>query len=51
MKIIFFLIAISLILAVGFLFGFFWAVKNDQYKDDTTPGMRILFDDAKPRKN
>lgn len=44
MKIIVFLIVISLIVAGGFLFAFFWAVKSGQYDDDYTPSMRILID-------
>jgi cbb3-type cytochrome oxidase maturation protein len=46
MKIIFFLIATSLLLAVGFLAAFFWAVRGGQYEDEYTPSVRILFDDA-----
>lgn len=42
---IFILIIISLLMAIGFLWAFFWAVKNDQYEDDYTPSVRILFDD------
>jgi len=42
---IFVLIAISLIVAIGFLVAFLWAVKNNQYEDDYTPSVRILFDD------
>lgn len=45
MEIILFLIIISLIVAVGFLFAFFWAVRNGQYEDDYTPSMRLLIDD------
>lgn len=45
MKIIVFLIVVSLIIAGGFLFAFFWAVKDGQYEDDFTPSMRILIDD------
>ena len=45
MKIILFLIMISLIVAGGFLAAFFWAVKDGQYDDDFTPSMRILIDD------
>lgn len=45
MKIILFLIIISLLIAGGFLFAFFWAVKDGQYDDDYTPSMRILIDD------
>ncbi len=45
MKIIFFLIATSLLLAVGFLVAFFWAVRNGQYEDEYTPSVRILLDE------
>ena len=45
MKIILLLIIISLLIAGGFLFAFFWAVKDGQYDDDITPSMRILIDD------
>jgi len=45
MKIILFLIIISLLVAGGFLIAFFWAVKNGQYDDDITPSMRILVED------
>ena len=45
MKIILFLIALSLFLGLGFLAAFFWAVKDGQYEDDVTPSMRILLDD------
>lgn len=45
MKIIFLLILLSLIVALGFLAAFFWAVKSGQYDDDFTPSIRILFDD------
>ena len=42
---IFVLIIISLTVAVGFLITFIWAVKNNQYEDDYTPSVRMLFDD------
>lgn len=45
MKIILILIIISLLIAGGFLFAFFWAVRDGQYDDDFTPSMRILVDD------
>lgn len=45
MNIIFLLIIISLIIAVGFLAAFIWAVKSGQYEDDYTPSIRMLFDD------
>lgn len=50
MYIIVFLIIISLIIAIGFLLAFFWAVKDGQFEDDHTPAIRILFDDNKTKK-
>lgn len=46
MKIIFFLILVSVILAAGFLIVYIWTARNGQFDDDYTPAMRILFDDA-----
>ena len=45
MNIIFFLIATSLLLALGFLAAFIWAVRGGQYEDEYTPSVRILLDD------
>ncbi|MBK8516933.1 MAG: cbb3-type cytochrome oxidase assembly protein CcoS [Saprospiraceae bacterium] len=45
MNVIFYLIIISLVVAAGFLAAFFWAVRDGQYDDEYTPGMRILLDD------
>jgi len=45
MKIILYLIIISITVALGFLIAFFWAVRSGQYDDDTTPSMRILLED------
>lgn len=45
MEVIFLLIALSLIVAVGFLIAFFWAIRSGQYDDEYTPSVRILFDD------
>ncbi len=42
---IFVLIIISLTVAIGFLITFVWAVKNNQYEDDYTPSVRMLFED------
>ncbi len=50
MKIIFLLIAVGLVIALGFLGAFLWAVKSGQYDDDYTPSVRILFDDNKKEK-
>jgi len=50
MSVIVLLILASLAVAAGFLGLFLWAVKDGQYDDDTTPAIRILFDDDKRRK-
>ena len=47
MQIIYFLILVSLAVAVVFLLAFIWAVKNGQYKDDYSPSVRMLYDDGK----
>jgi cbb3-type cytochrome oxidase maturation protein len=47
MHVIIVLIGFSLLVAVGFLIAFLWAVRSGQYDDDVSPGMRILFDDKK----
>ena len=45
MYVMLFLILASLIVALGFLAAFFWAVRSGQYEDDYTPSVRMLFDD------
>lgn len=50
MSIIFLLIILSIVIAVGFLAAFIWAVRSGQYEDDYTPAVRILFDD-KPKRD
>ena len=45
MTVVFLLILISLIVALGFLGAFFWAVKSGQYDDEYTPSVRMLFDE------
>jgi cbb3-type cytochrome oxidase maturation protein len=47
MQIIFLLILVSLLLAIGFLIAFIWFVKSGQLEDDYTPSIRILFDEPK----
>ena len=51
MYIIIFLIIISLLIAVGFLIAFFWAVRTGQYDDDHTPAIRILFEEDHKTKS
>jgi cbb3-type cytochrome oxidase maturation protein len=43
---IFIMIGASLALAIGFLIAFIWSVKNNQYQDDYTPSVRMLFDNT-----
>jgi cbb3-type cytochrome oxidase maturation protein len=51
MKIIFLLIIVSLIVALGFLGAFLWAVRSGQYDDEVGPAMRMLFDEEKPQSD
>ncbi|HKI77559.1 MAG TPA: cbb3-type cytochrome oxidase assembly protein CcoS [Ignavibacteriaceae bacterium] len=44
MSVIVVLIAVSLLVALGFLIAFLWAVKSGQYNDTYTPSVRMLFD-------
>lgn len=46
MSAIFIMIGASLLLAIGFLIAFIWSVKNNQYEDDYTPSVRMLFDNT-----
>ncbi|NCS88393.1 MAG: cytochrome oxidase maturation protein, cbb3-type [Ignavibacteria bacterium CG2_30_36_16] len=47
MSVIVLLICVSLLVAIGFLVAFLWAVRNGQYKDIYTPSIRVLFEDEK----
>jgi cbb3-type cytochrome oxidase maturation protein len=44
-NVIFILIAVSLLVAIGFLISFIWSIRAGQYEDEYTPSVRILFDD------
>jgi len=44
MSVVFILILASLTIAIGFLIAFIWSVKTNQYEDDYTPSVRILFE-------
>ena len=44
MTVLFLLILVSLLLAIGFLLAFIWSVNDGQFDDDYTPSVRILFD-------
>ena len=49
MSVLFILILVSLVVAVGFLLAFIWAVRSGQYDDDYTPSVRMLFDDEEDK--
>ncbi len=51
MSTILFMVAISLILSVTFVFCYLWALSSGQFNDLETPALRILEDDFKIRKN
>jgi len=42
--ILFLLIGFSLLIALGFLGAFIWAVRAGQFDDKYTPSVRMLFD-------
>ena len=46
MSVIIILILASLTVALLFLAGFIWAVRNGQYEDTLTPAMRVLADET-----
>jgi cbb3-type cytochrome oxidase maturation protein len=48
MSIVIILLPLALLLALGFVLGFVWSVKEDQYEEGDTPAIRILVDDSKP---
>jgi cbb3-type cytochrome oxidase maturation protein len=50
MQVIVVLIGFSLLVAVGFLIAFLWAVRSGQYDDDISPGMRMLHEDRMVNK-
>jgi cbb3-type cytochrome oxidase maturation protein len=48
MKIMLFLIFISLLLAAGFLLAYLRAARDGQFDDEFTPAVRMLFDGPLP---
>ena len=45
MSVIYILLAISIIVAIGFFIAFIIAVRKGQYDDSYTPSVRMLFED------
>ena len=50
MIVIFLLIPLSIVIAVGFLAAFIWAVRSGQYEDTCTPAMRLLLEETETQK-
>jgi cbb3-type cytochrome oxidase maturation protein len=50
MGIITLLISISISIALVFLGIFIWSLRSGQFDDTTTPAMRMIFEDRKPRR-
>ncbi len=48
MTIIYFMIGISLLMALGFLVAFIWSIRTGQQDDLYTPSLRMLLDDNQP---
>ena len=46
MEILILLIAVSLVVAMVFLFAFIWSVKSGQFDDVVTPAHRMLDDES-----
>ncbi len=51
MEVIFILIAVSFLMAVGFLIAFLWAVKDKQFDDDYSPSVRMLMESKNEKLN
>ncbi len=48
MSVILVLVSFSILVALVFLFIFFWSVRDGQYDDPYSSSVRILFEDEKP---
>ncbi|MBA2664739.1 MAG: cbb3-type cytochrome oxidase assembly protein CcoS [Bradymonadaceae bacterium] len=45
MSVLYFLVPLALMLALGAVAAFYWAVRRGQFDDLDTPAVRILLDD------
>ncbi|MFT5142046.1 MAG: cbb3-type cytochrome oxidase maturation protein [Rhodothermales bacterium] len=45
MNVLLILVPLAILLAATAVGGFFWAVRNGQFEDTRTPGVRILLED------
>ena len=50
MSVIFSLIAVSMLIAAGFLGAYVWAHHDGQFEDDYSPSIRMLKDEEKSKK-
>ncbi len=50
MEIIYLMVGLSLMMAIGFLIAFIWSVRTGQQEDLITPALRILTEDSKIEK-
>jgi cbb3-type cytochrome oxidase maturation protein len=48
MSVLLVLIGVSMLVAVGFLGAFLWAVRSGQFDDRHTPSIRMLFEEKRP---
>lgn len=48
MSALYLLIVVSLLIALGFLIAYLWAVRHGQYDDTSTPALRVLLDEPPP---
>jgi cbb3-type cytochrome oxidase maturation protein len=50
MEIMYVMIGLSLLMAIGFLIAFIWSIRSGQQDDLITPSMRILLEEKEYKK-
>ncbi len=50
MSALYIMVGFSLLIALVFLGAFFWALRNGQYTDTTTPALRVLFEEGQGQR-
>ena len=51
MNVVYILLPVALLIAVGYLVLFIISVRKGQYDDTTTPAVRMLFDDDEKERD
>ena len=51
MEIMYVMIGLSLLMAIGFLAAFIWSIRTGQQDDVVTPSMRILLEEKEQKNN